>query len=164
MGRNSNTICKVCGKDFYKRPSDKEKYSNHYCSINCRSKDRSKKNKDRICETCGKVFRYKRKDQKFCSLECVASRPRLDKWNGNGKNKSQKILSTLKNNGWNGKCMIDGCEYELLFDIHRIIEGKDGGEYVQDNIIVICPNHHQEIHRLNKTVKFIKEFTYTLED
>ena len=38
--------------------------------------------------------------------------------------------------GWVGPC-----------DKHRIVAGKDGGEYTEDNIIIVCPNCHRDYHR-----------------
>jgi hypothetical protein len=32
-------------------------------------------------------------------------------------------------------------------DIHRIVNGKDGGKYIKENIIVLCPNCHRLVHR-----------------
>jgi hypothetical protein len=40
-------------------------------------------------------------------------------------------------------CPVD--EYELL-DVHRIIEGADGGEYTDHNTIVACALCHRRIH------------------
>jgi 5-methylcytosine-specific restriction endonuclease McrA len=31
-------------------------------------------------------------------------------------------------------------------DTHHIVHKKDGGEYTQDNAIVLCPNCHREAH------------------
>lgn len=32
-------------------------------------------------------------------------------------------------------------------DIHRIKQGKDGGKYELNNVIILCPNCHREIHQ-----------------
>jgi len=159
MGRTVNTKCKICGKFFYKRPSHKEKYSDHHCSLKCRAKDQIK-DKKRTCKKCGEIFEYKRTEQQFCSVRCAASRPRKERKNNNGKNRPQTLLNLLKEDGWNGKCMVNTCNYELLLDIHRIIHGKDGGQYTRNNIVAICPNHHAEIHRLNKKLIYKGELSY----
>lgn len=163
MARTVNTICRICGKHFYKRPSQKEQYNKHYCSLKCRSKGQFK-NKTKVCKICKNEFEYKRTEQKFCSVKCAASRPRKDRINGKGKNKSQTVLKLFKLNGWDKKCMIKGCNYNFLLDVHRIMQGKDGGKYVYDNTVAICPNHHAEIHRLNKKIKKINNFVYILEN
>ena len=45
-----------------------------------------------------------------------------------------------------GKCYL--CEEDniLLLDCHRILEGKDGGRYVDHNVIVVCSLCHRKIH------------------
>ena len=57
---------------------------------------------------------------------------------------------------------MDGCNYSNTIDLHRIVNGKDGGEYTLDNICAICPNHHQEVHRLKFKIKFIDKFVLEL--
>ena len=57
--------------------------------------------------------------------------------------------------------MVEGCSYSTTFDIHRVITGKDGGEYVVGNMFAICPNHHAEVTR--GIITLIKVNDYTLE-
>jgi hypothetical protein len=38
--------------------------------------------------------------------------------------------------GWKGPC-----------DKHRLVAGKDGGNYRAENVIVVCPNCHRLLHR-----------------
>ncbi len=57
--------------------------------------------------------------------------------------------------------MVLGCNYNKCYDIHRLIEGKDGGLYEIGNMFAICPNHHAEVHR--GLIKLIKINNYTLE-
>lgn len=43
-----------------------------------------------------------------------------------------------------GRCLFCDCsDYEAL-QCHRIVPGKDGGEYDRDhrNLLVLCANHH----------------------
>ena len=149
----------MCGKKFYKRPA--QKTGNDFCSIKCystwKTTDKSKK-----CENCGKTFQYKRRDQRFCSLSCAANRPKAERKNGSGKNKSNGMINTLIVSGWDGVCMVVGCNHSSTIDIHRIIAGKDGGEYSENNICAICPNHHSEIHRLNYILKRVSKFKFLL--
>ena len=45
-----------------------------------------------------------------------------------------------------GKChFCEEDDYELL-DTHRIVEGKDGGRYVDHNVVVACATCHRKIH------------------
>jgi predicted restriction endonuclease len=43
--------------------------------------------------------------------------------------------------------MVEGCDYSTCYDIHRVIPGRDGGQYVIGNMFAICPNHHAEVER-----------------
>ena len=43
--------------------------------------------------------------------------------------------------------MVKSCSYNRTHDIHRLIPGKDGGEYILGNMFALCPNHHAEVHR-----------------
>jgi len=46
----------------------------------------------------------------------------------------------------NNTCRICGLnQYELL-DVHRIIPGEKGGEYVKGNVVSICSNCHRQVH------------------
>ena len=63
------------------------------------------------------------------------------------RNQSERRLTLLKSLFQFQTCMVDGCEYGLTFDIHRLIPGKDGGKYEVGNMFAICPNHHAEVHR-----------------
>jgi hypothetical protein len=57
------------------------------------------------------------------------------------------------------ECMVEGCNYNLTYDIHRALPGKDGGEYVVGNMFAICPNHHAEEHRHLVTLEKVDERT-----
>lgn len=43
------------------------------------------------------------------------------------------------------KCMI--CDWVGPCDVHRIIEGSEGGKYVFGNMLSVCPNCHRLHHR-----------------
>jgi|TARA_B110000503_G_C6855195_1_gene292513 predicted restriction endonuclease len=42
--------------------------------------------------------------------------------------------------------MVSGCTYNRVYNVHRFIEGKNGGKYEIGNMFAICPNHHGEYH------------------
>jgi hypothetical protein len=56
--------------------------------------------------------------------------------------------------------MVDGCDYDRTFDIHRFVSGRSGGHYGIGNMFAICPNHHAEVTR--KIIKLEKINDYTL--
>lgn len=154
MGRTFNAICEFCGGGCYKRSKDlKKKFV--FCSTPCYSSWRKKiNNKYKICPICNNKFHFEKREQKFCSVKCAASRPRSQKWNGRGKNFKYKLKELLLEKGWDGSCMVLNCSYNRTTDIHRLIPGKEGGEYTLENIFALCPNHHAEEHR--KIIKLKK--------
>lgn len=48
------------------------------------------------------------------------------------------------------KCKFCTCDVYELLDVHRILEGKDGGTYEQTlthgNCVVLCANCHRMVH------------------
>jgi hypothetical protein len=45
-----------------------------------------------------------------------------------------------------GKCKFCSCEIYELLDLHRIVEGKDGGEYTAQNTVTVCALCHRKVH------------------
>lgn len=44
------------------------------------------------------------------------------------------------------KCKFCSSSDYCLLDVHRILEGKNGGEYTETNTIVCCVSCHRKIH------------------
>ena len=61
-------------------------------------------------------------------------------------------------------CMVAGCEYSRTFDVHRLIPGKDGGQYAIGNMFAICPKHHAEVHRGIIVLKKLSDCELAAED
>jgi len=58
----------------------------------------------------------------------------------------KKLIDKKSKKKHDGKCYFCGIsEYELL-DVHRMLEGKDGGKYTEFNTICSCSNCHRKIH------------------
>ena len=45
-----------------------------------------------------------------------------------------------------GKCKFCPCNVYEFLDVHRILEGENGGKYTDLNTVVVCRKCHQEIH------------------
>lgn len=45
-----------------------------------------------------------------------------------------------------GKCKFCPCDIYEFLDVHRIVEGHQGGKYTDQNTVVVCRKCHQEIH------------------
>jgi hypothetical protein len=43
------------------------------------------------------------------------------------------------------KCIL--CGWEGPCDKHRMVMGKDGGVYIEGNVVILCPNCHRLLHR-----------------
>lgn len=158
--RNPNTECKNCGKKIYKRPFEIEKFSNVFCSRTCRAK--FDYNVESInCLVCKKLFKKRKTTQKYCSKKCSgkATRNRYPIKRVQKNWTLEKMAELRKENDFD-TCMVEGCRYNRTFDLHRLIEGKNGGKYIIGNMFAICPNHHAEVHR--KLIIFEKINNYTL--
>ena len=158
-----NLTCSMCGKEFYRKPSERRK--NNYCSRTCANQAQSRIWKELplekrqspgvevICQHCGKAFRVKahRSDKaKFCSRPCAIishggkptgiSMPGNSNPNFRGTNNSV----TARENGtkyFGRACMI--CGWDTIVDVHHITPRRHGGTNDLDNLIVLCPNHHR---------------------
>lgn len=148
--RKPNTVCIICQKAIYKRPSQIEKNEKGvFCSrtcfgISCR--------KEIPCLVCGKLI-LSGLNKSTCSRKCSnihrtgikykLSEPRKDKV------KSQQSLKMrlLKSRGTVcEKCGYD--KYEIL-QIHH--KDRDRNNNDLSNLELICPNCHYEEHFLEKS-------------
>lgn len=163
MPRTPNAVCDVCGKEFYRRPSQALSYENCQCSRKCLGIAR--RSPDRNCEKCGEPFHPNRKTQRFCSVVCASSvpKPRHGRFKG-VSDKSERRLAILKESFAFDRCMVEGCDYKRTFDVHRLVEGKNGGKYEVGNMFAVCPNHHAEIHRGLVDVQKVDDCTLRLTE
>lgn len=117
-----------------------------FCSDACLRAYR-KTGQSMACQYCGDEFVPDKKGRKYCSHSCSnrARRGITFSFSSRG-NKNRRRLMLLKNTFDFTDCMIEGCGYRRVFNVHRFIPGSDGGEYVIGNMFAICPNHHSEIH------------------
>ena len=59
-----------------------------------------------------------------------------------------------------GKCIVPYCSWEPSLwwrkvryrplCLHRIVPGRDGGEYTLDNTVLVCPEHHGTIEGMTR--------------
>lgn len=165
MSRNPNTVCDLngCGNEFYRRPSQKKKFNQNFCSRSCYQKSQSKDPRD--CLECGDEFIYNHIDQNYCSSSCASKgvwsnatrfTKKTNKTNNPSKQKRIKLLKA----GADRCCSVEGCKYSKTLDVHRIVPGSDGGDYEIGNMFMICPNHHAEVTR--GLIELHKEDNFTL--
>jgi len=151
LNRTPNHKCDNinCNNILYKRPVEKKKYCCRKCYFNTITK--------RVvinCKFCSKSFLPERFTQKFCSNVCAASNLRGPYSKDKFRSKTQYRLKLLKDKFNFNHCMVNGCTYNKVYNVHRFIEGKDGGKYEVGNMFAICPNHHGEYHA--RLIKFEK--------
>jgi predicted restriction endonuclease len=60
------------------------------------------------------------------------------------KNKFRKTnISKVRNKG--GKCIV--CGFNAVIDLHHLIPVSKGGFFEENNLVCLCPNHHEMLHR-----------------
>ena len=83
----------------------------------------------------------------------------------NGFNKSKifllnlhmsKKINKIAKKKYAKKCHFCECDIYELLDLHRIIEGKNGGEYTESNTVVCCASCHRKIHA--KIIKINRKY------
>lgn len=139
--RNPNDQCTACGKEVYRRPNEKAKSQEPYRCEGCR------KITPILCAFCGNEFLPKEMGVENCSRECANRGRKGIKYNLGHHNRSRERLQRLRDTFDFDSCMVEGCDYSTCYDIHRVIPGRDGGQYVIGNMFAICPNHHAEVER-----------------
>ena len=94
------------------------------------------------CVKCGTIYPYNGrektkafKESKFCSRSCANSRQ--DWWNENATN-----YRTIAFQTWKKECAI--CGFNKVVEVHHLDENHNNND--PDNLIPLCPNHHQMLH------------------
>ena len=147
MIRTPNCTCNICGKAIYRRPFQIESRP-VYCSQACAGKAQRK---PRVCPVCGKEFLADRSEQKTCSHACanvnrtgmryrLSSRPKKDKADDSRTLKKRLIEER------GPRCERCGYSNVDILVVHHIIRRSDGGTNDPENLQVVCPNCHAEIH------------------
>lgn len=148
--RTNNSECSKCGAKHYRRPSQLKFRA---ICVGCRKKEFDETWTEQTCPSCNKVFRYKisenhGKKRVCCSRKCSNNNRAGIKYGKSGiKSYQHRRLLELKQKYNVSSCMVEGCDYNKTYDIHRLIPGKIGGKYEYGNMFAICPNHHAEYHR-----------------
>ena len=121
MANKIECICTVCGKIFYKYPSQIKNGAGKYCGKECYQKFHTSGTSIIKCKQCGKEFKLKQsmiiESGNFCSYKCA------------GKWRSENIVNN-KNPNWKGGlvkkiCLTCGKE----FGVYPAIDKKGGGKY-----------------------------------
>lgn len=153
--RTPNVNCDICSKPIYRRPSNlKKSKGNAYCSQYCFGKACQKPIPCVICNTL--ILRSLNK--KTCSKECQKiNDKRVNRRHSLGR---KRVASTkygtrsfrVKFIEHRGTCC-ELCDYNVteMLVIHHIVERSKGGSDDYDNLLLVCSNCHQEIHKGYRT-------------
>lgn len=60
--------------------------------------------------------------------------------------REKKLINKKVKKKVDGKCQFCAEADYALLDVHRIIEGADGGKYTSHNCITVCCRCHRKIH------------------
>ncbi len=58
----------------------------------------------------------------------------------------RKLVNKIAKKRTDKKCYFCFCNEYALLDLHRIIEGCQGGDYSEFNTVTVCSNCHRRIH------------------
>jgi len=101
--------------------------------------------KDRpLCaiDGCDRVAKkHKRRSDGSWIYRSLCNRHHNERYGRSNANAAQRKKEQIDNS----KCFLCGWDRGPC-DRHRIKAGKDGGKYIQDNVISICPNCHRLLH------------------
>jgi len=153
MQRKTTTKnCLWCNKRFSPAISEVKRGNGKFCSLSCvchfRNKyylTRSIKTEIKICNFCNKKFRHRpyKGLGKFCSLICK-NNFRRGLQPGSPNQNIRRKWKNLAFNHFGEICEV--CGYALSVDVHHLIPRSEGGKDEFNNLSVLCPNHHREIH------------------
>lgn len=148
--RNPNTKCLACEKPIYRRPKN-IKSGPVFCSLQCNGA--SLRKPDVICSVCEAVITTKRgtigRNRKCCSRACSnKARTGIKYFQGSPNDKAKKnqnIKAELMK--LRGACC-ENCKHSnhAILHVHHIKERSHGGTDELDNLLLLCPNCHGEVH------------------
>jgi len=64
----------------------------------------------------------------------------------------KKLINKVIKKKSDKRCHLCGEDNYCELDVHRIIEGKDGGKYTDFNTVTVCVSCHRKIHNEQITV------------
>lgn len=105
----------------------------------------------RICEVegcgcLGDIVRISKDGKVYRRKWCTKHRKKYYRIKQKNRPSSvDKLKRSLIKSGTLLKCSICGWD-KARCDMHRKINGKDGGRYTRNNIISLCPNCHRLVH------------------
>jgi len=147
QSRKVECSCGYCGLVFYRSPSHKHK--NHYCSPECRSRDKTVTNP---CDVCGKVITRPKSqsiyEHFYCSMRCQGMAKRKHGGQSQGRRSPEDLAwkaEVLKRGCY--RCAV--CDTDRNLEAHHIKSIEDFPELRHDteNGMCVCHEcHYYGIH------------------
>lgn len=162
-------VCPTCNKQFISFVSQKKKYCSKECAaVTLLSKNSPdvfkydpKKHVVASCPICGNNFSaYKSQYRKYCSASCQRRATHFKKGQRPWNLRYGNIVLRVKRRD-NNSCVI--CGYSKIVHVHHIIPLRQEGFHSENNLVCLCPNHHEEAHRkLIDLVSIMKERNFKI--
>ena len=146
--------CKICGKEFYVKPSHLKLGYGKYCSINCRSKGQLR-GKFVKCYACGKKIwkapkslKRSRSGKFFCTKSCQTSwrnkyysGSKHPNWKGGAFRSYRQLLINQK---IPRICKICGIKDTRVLLAHHVDKNRRNND--KENLVWLCWNCHHLVH------------------
>lgn len=160
--KKERPLCKQCGKLVDRPPASSPRFCNTECFRAWRSDHPELFRGTRTvpCKKCGKILDFKPSDKrKFCNVACsleykrASSVPKADGSVVTTNKSTLKWQRSYARKIYNNKCC--RCGYDKCPEILQV-HHKDFNPRNQDreNLLLLCPNCHEEEHFLTKTGRF----------
>ena len=150
----ADLVCHACGKTFQRRKAE-VRVGYHYCTQSCAGKVTGRLPKrmprrppvPKTCEVCGADFlaRATQIRPRFCSRACDSSfrsSHMVGAANPNyrhGIDQRSALATAKRNYPWS--CAV--CGWVIILEVHHILPKSKGGNNHPENLILLCPNHHE---------------------
>lgn len=155
------TICRICSKKFYAKPSHLKRGWGMYCSRGCQHKSLLK-GKLVKCAVCAKKiwripkdFKNSKSKKFFCGKHCQTiwrnqffSGPKHPNWK-NGENVQYRKI--LINNNVKRICNICGNKDKRVLVVHHLDKNHRNNDV--KNLTWLCLNCHYLVHKHNENLK-----------
>jgi uncharacterized C2H2 Zn-finger protein len=107
---------------------------------------------NKACPVCGKVFETKKdhpREQFTCSHSCSNTHFAIRR----NKPEAWKNYRTICFKHWEKKCIL--CGFDKVVEVHHLDYNNKNNN--KNNLVPVCPNHHQMIHTNEWGVQTVKE-------
>lgn len=148
-----NVVCKICGKNFYVKPSHQKLGWGKYCSVSCKTKSQLL-GKSLLCNVCGKqIYRAPSKIKHsisgnfFCSKKCQTlwrNRYYVGNKHSNWINGESSYREILKRANIEEVCKLCGINNKILLSVHHVDHNRQNNDI--SNLIWLCFNCHYLVH------------------